>query len=109
MEYTFLETEPFNCFIPIWRANSLSACIISIIASAFDKSILPFKKALFVNSPGCANLAPALITSCKIFLVTNTPPWQLISTVFSAVNELGAFINETITSSTITFPSITCP
>ena len=41
-----------------FKANSFCEWITSITASAFARSILPFKKALFVNSPGSAILAP---------------------------------------------------
>ena len=46
--------------------------------SASDKSILPFKKALFVNSPGSAILAPAFMNNLRTFLRTSIPPWQSI-------------------------------
>jgi len=45
-------------------------------------------KALKVNSPGWAGLAPASITVCKIFFVTRLPPWHWISmamTMWTAV------------------------
>ena len=54
-------------------------------ASASERSIRPFKNALFVNSPGSAGAAPALNTASKTFFMTTTPPWQLISTTSSAV------------------------
>ena len=74
--------------------------MISIIDSACAKSIRPFKKARFVNSPGSASRAPANKISSSILLVTKIPPWQLISTISSAVNVFGARMTETKTSST---------
>ena len=65
---------PFNWFIEFLSAYSFLAFKISITASAWDKSILPFKNARFVNSPGSAGLAPYLITVSSILLVTITPP-----------------------------------
>ena len=41
---------------------------------ALDKSILPFKNALLVNSPGSAGLAPFSKTVSNILFVTRTPP-----------------------------------
>ena len=56
-----------------------------MIDSASDKSIRPFKNALFVNSPGSAILAPAFIKRLSTFLRTKIPPWQSISIVSSVV------------------------
>ena len=67
--------------------------------SAFDKSSLPFKKALFVNSPGSANLAPLSTKRFRIFFNTSSPPWHCISMTSSAVYDLGLNIVRTITSS----------
>ena len=94
-----LDKYPLLCINADFIAKSVLAVIISITASAWDKSILPFKKALFVNSPGSASLAPAFITVSKTLLVETTPPWQLISIVSSAVKLLGPFIKLIITSS----------
>ena len=55
-------------------AYSFWEWITSITASARDKSILPFRKALLVNSPGSASLAPACSTVSNTFCITNTPP-----------------------------------
>ena len=71
----FLLTLPSNCFILTEYALSVFALIISIIASAWDKSILPFKKALLVNSPASASLAPLFNRTSNTFLTATTPPW----------------------------------
>ena len=54
-------------------------------ASALDRSILPFKKARLVNSPGSAILAPLSKTRSRTLCIRYTPPWVLISTVSSVV------------------------
>ena len=46
----------------------------SITASACVKSSLPFKKALFVNSPGSAKSAPQRKTSESVFDNGTIPP-----------------------------------
>ena len=53
---------------------SVLLLIISITASASVKSILPFKNALLVNSPGSAFLAPFSCNSSNILSVGETPP-----------------------------------
>ena len=83
--------------------------ITSMTDSAWDKSILPFKNALLVNSPGSAGLAPFLITASSTLFITYTPPWQSISTVSSLVYVFGAFIKSTITSSIFSSPSYIKP
>ena len=47
-----------------WVAADVEA-IKSATASAWLRSILPFKKALCVNSPGCARRQPFLISNCN--------------------------------------------
>ena len=81
----FRETEPASWLTELFKAYSLVDWITSATASAWAKSIRPFKKARFVNSPGSAVLAPFRITVSKIFFTIKTPPWQSISTVSSAV------------------------
>lgn len=49
------------------RAYLFFEFMISITASAWLKSILPFKNARFVNSPGSAGLAPDLSTASRTF------------------------------------------
>ena len=60
------KTAPLNWLKEDRIANSLVDCIKSITASALDKSILPFKNARFVNSPGKASLTPVSMTSSSI-------------------------------------------
>ena len=48
-------------------AAAFDEAITSATASACDKSILPFKKARWVNSPGNAGLAPVSIKTSNIF------------------------------------------
>ena len=90
-------------------AYSFFAWITSITASAWERSIFPFKNARLVNSPGSAGLAPFLITVSRTFLTTNVPPWQLISTVSSPVKVLGALITLTRTSSIVSSLSLINP
>ena len=59
-------------------------------ASASGSEILPAAKALRVNSPASARLAPAANAAERTARVTRIPPWQQISTVSSPVNEFGA-------------------
>ena len=56
------------------NAYSFSEWITSITASAWDRSILPFKNARFVNSPGSASRAPHFTASSRIRFITRTPP-----------------------------------
>ena len=81
----FSETLPLSCVNALFNAKSFSALITSMTASAWLRSIRPFTKARFVNSPGSAGRAPFRITSSKVFFKTYIPPWQSISTVFSRV------------------------
>ena len=46
----------------------------SMTASASERSILPLRKALFVNSPGPAAAAPFLMHKSRIFLIIRIPP-----------------------------------
>ena len=92
---------PFKRLMEFLRAYLFFEFMISITASAWLKSILPFKNARFVNSPGSAGLAPDLSTASRTFFITKEPPWQLISMVSSFVYVLGAAITITRTSSTI--------
>jgi hypothetical protein len=55
-------------------ASSLLASIILAMASALVKSIFPFKKARFENSPGVASLAPAFMATSTIILEMAKPP-----------------------------------
>ena len=69
----------------LFSAYSFLALSTSITASAWDRSILPFRNALFVNSPGSAGRAPYFITVSSTRFMARTPPWQSISTVSSPV------------------------
>ena len=59
--------------------------IKSATASAWDKSIFPFKNALLVNSPGFAGSQPNENRFSNILLVIIVLPWQEISIVSSPV------------------------
>ena len=83
--------------------------IKSLIDSASTRSILPFKKALLVNSPGSACMHPFNKSNSKILLVVAGPPWEFISTISSIVNVFGANITETNTSSIISLLNTICP
>ena len=51
----------FNCCTLSFLCFSVSASIISFIASACTKSIFPLIIALFENSPASANLSPLIL------------------------------------------------
>ena len=102
-------TAPPSWLKELLSAKSFFEFITSMTDSAWDKSILPFKNALLVNSPGSAGLAPFLITASSTLFITYTPPWQSISTVSSLVYVFGAFIKSTITSSIFSSPSYIKP
>ena len=59
--------------------------ITFITPSACARSILPFRSARFVNSPGPAGTAPSASTRRSSFCVTNSPPWQQSSATSSPV------------------------
>ena len=71
---TFSDILPFNWLTELFNAYSFWALITSMTASAWDRSIRPFKNARFVNSPGSAGLAPYWITVSRIFFIIRTPP-----------------------------------
>ena len=104
-----LDVSPVSVFIDIFLAVSDFDDIKSIVASASRRSILPFKKALLVNSPGSASLAPLSSNNSKTLLVVAIPPWQFISTTSSLVNVFGASITLTRTSSIFSLPSLIYP
>ena len=56
-----------------------------ITDSAENKSIFPFKNALFVNSPAFAGTAPAAYNAFSTEFSTAIPPWQYSSTQSSPV------------------------
>ena len=86
------------------------AAIKSATASAWLKSILPFIKALLVNSPGSASWHPASIKACSSCCWMKSEPWQLNSTVSSPVKECGAR-KRAATTSSIKVPCLSkaCP
>ena len=102
---TYSDNEPSSCFIEDACASFVFACIKSATASACDKSILPLRKARFVNSPGSARTVPFFTISPSTFWVTNTPPCDETSATSSPVYELGDLNIEINTSSTILSPS----
>ena len=78
-----------------WRMAALRLCspcaaIKSITASAWLKSIRPFRNARRVNSPGCAKRAPEDRHSASTFCATQPPPCSWNSTTSSRVYDLGA-------------------
>ena len=77
--------------------------IRSATASACDKSILPFRKARCVNSPGAAKRAPLAMSFCRICCWMNVEPWQPNSTTSSPVNEWGA--RKTVITTSSIMPS----
>ncbi len=70
-----LDNFPSSIETAIFAALSDFALIRSAIASACNKSIFPFKKALSVNSPGLANLAPYIKQASNMLFTTGTLPW----------------------------------
>ena len=85
ISFIFLDKTPSSCFIPVFASFSDFAFITSITDSACSKSILPFKNALLVNSPGSAKFAPFFKHNSSIFLITTFPPCVFISHIFSVV------------------------
>ena len=104
-----LEIPPFSCSRAAFREASFSEAIRSAMDSAWERSIRPFIKALMVNSPALAVLAPFFSRTSKIFFAMCGEPWKEISAEFSAVKVLGAWNTETITSSITSSPSFTKP
>lgn len=76
---------PDRLYAATEEKSSVLADIISNIASTCVKSILPPRKALFVNSPFSAIRAPCSIHISRIFCVTLSPPWHCISVKSSVV------------------------
>ena len=72
--FIFLDNLPCSCFCAFSKDFVDFALIISITDSACDRSIRPFRKALFVNSPFSAILAPFNSISDIIFSTLLLPP-----------------------------------
>ena len=99
---TSVENAPLRLAAALRAAASVLASIKSATASACAKSILPFKKARSLNSPGrairkrgrispCAPSVPAT-SNARASKRCNTtgPPWAWSSSTSSPVNEWGA-------------------
>ena len=71
------------------RWASLSAPMISMIASAWSSEILPFMNARRENSPRVAWVAPCLIAVSTTLFNKSQPPWHWNSTISSPVKLLG--------------------
>ena len=65
---------PVRLLIASFLALSFLTFTRSFTASYFVKSILPYKNALFVNSPGSASLIPLFSISSNTFFVVAIPP-----------------------------------
>ena len=72
----------------------------SSTASASVRSILPPRKALYVNSPFSASLNPASSRVVDIFFITGSDPWHMISTASSPVYPWPWLYTRATTSST---------
>ncbi len=70
----WFENPPLICLSATFREASEVDDIKSATASACERSSFPFRKALMVNSPGFANLAPDWIRMWRIFFCTTTEP-----------------------------------
>ena len=73
-DFTKFENFPVSDWIAALADLLVPLLIRSATASACVKSILPLRYALFVNSPGCACLAPRLIISSIIEFPIIEPP-----------------------------------
>jgi len=68
-----------------FRAASVDAWISRATASAWERSIRPLRKALRVNSPGSASLAPPPTAASRRARIMRGPPWAVNSTMSSPV------------------------
>ena len=80
-----LERAPLSWFRASLRARSVFADMSSATASAWVRSSFPFRKALFVNSPGSARRAPSSNSLWSTSLRMRGFPWRLNSTISSPV------------------------
>ena len=86
---TSVENPPASDELASLAAVSFSAAMRSAMASACNRSILPFKNARSENSPGCALLAPRSRQRVNMLCKTMCPPWPCNSTTSSPVKEFG--------------------
>ena len=87
--WTSAENSPASDRLALRAAASVLASIRSAIASACARSILSFRKARSVNSPGCATrspmAAPASMQRASSSCSTTGPPWACSSSTSSPV------------------------
>ena len=93
------ENPPFICLNAMRCAAAVCDAITSATASAWARSILPLRNALWVNSPGSAARAPASWRRSMTEETMYEEAWHDISTEFSPVYECGARNTLTRTSS----------
>ena len=86
-------------FIATWCEARDCEAITSAIASAWERSSLPFANARWVNSPPVAARHPASMRVLTICCWIHNEPWHEISTTSSPVNEFGARNNVSTASS----------
>ena len=79
------DTPPSSCRTEARAAAAPWAPISCITASALARSILWFRKARFVNSPGSAIRAPSSSARDSTAPALTWPPWQWISITSSRV------------------------
>ena len=83
------ENSPDSERTALNAASFVAALITSATASACAKSILLFKKARRVNSPGSACRAPNSIQRANKICINAVPPWACSSNTSSPVYEYG--------------------
>ena len=74
MAFTSRENSPARLRVAARAAVAVAASIKSATASACARSILSFKKARLVNSPGMASLAPSSTQRLRTSASTAGPP-----------------------------------
>ena len=89
MECISFDRPPLRFLTPAFTPVNDREWIIEATDSASDRSSLPFKKAVFVNSPASASLEPASTERSIILEMILGFPWHDISTKFSPVYEFG--------------------
>ena len=93
---------PARCPSAISRDRSLFALMMSMTASACERSIFPLRNASLVNSPGSAILTSGrseLSIAASIAFSETLLPWPWISSMSSPVYEAGAFMYRKMPSS----------